>query len=334
MGKMASVDDCMQLFHLASQGYNMRIDGEDQFTTFNVPLFPNCHGMQPLDYAMANKSLKKGSFKEGEAGYFNSKFARLSKEEIDIINSSKNLPLVQAIFDQTKGYGFMNTCPVKSIIMAVREQLPQVFDYLNSRLIKSNLIKKVLNTEVKDSYVQHCEAWGNYGLIEVDDFSNPNLTQKDLFEKDEAEEDSDDEFIFYNLLNNGKQPKNKKKGSSQKKKLYDYYWFDVPHIWNRSYYGYQFMQALQINKDISIFQNQSIQIIVVNQWKLWWWRNFSMIMMPMITQLIIFTIYTCFILVNKKNANSTLIVVLEWVSLALAAYFLILEVIKMVGFCR
>ena len=39
--------------------------------------------------------------KENEPGYFNSKFARLSKEEIDIINSSKNLPLVQAIFDHT-----------------------------------------------------------------------------------------------------------------------------------------------------------------------------------------------------------------------------------------
>ena len=98
---MASVDDCMQLFQLASQGYNIRMDGEDIHTTFNVPLFPNCHGMQPLDYAMANKSLKKMDIKENEPGYFNSKFARLSKEEIDIINSSKNLPLVQAIFDQT-----------------------------------------------------------------------------------------------------------------------------------------------------------------------------------------------------------------------------------------
>ena len=105
----------------------------------------------------------------------------------------------------------MNTCPVKSIIMAVREQLPQVFDYLNSRLTKSNLIKKVLNTEVKDEYVQHCQAWGSYGLIEVDDFSNPTLTQKDLFEKDEAESESDEDFVFFLNKDEAKDRKKKRK---------------------------------------------------------------------------------------------------------------------------
>jgi len=38
-----------------------------------------------------------------------------------MIGSSKNLPLVQAIFANTQENTFMNTSPVKSIIMAVRE---------------------------------------------------------------------------------------------------------------------------------------------------------------------------------------------------------------------
>ena len=73
---------------------------------------------------------------------------------------------------------------------------------------------------------------------------------------------------------------------------------------------------------------------MVNQWKLWWWRNFFMILLPMMMQLIVFTIYTCFILTNKKNANNIMTWTLEYISLALAAYFLLIEVIKMIGFFR
>ena len=110
-----------------------------------------------------------------------------------MINSSTNLPLVQAIFENTKDYGFTNTLPVKSIIMAVREGLPQVFHYLNERIIKSDHIKKVLNTETIKKWEQECPQWGGkYSLMEVENFTNSDLTQKTLFVKDE-EEDSDSE---------------------------------------------------------------------------------------------------------------------------------------------
>lgn len=48
--------------------------------------------------------------------------------------------MVQTIFERTQEYEFMNTLPVKSIIRAVRENLPQVFNYLDSRIITSELI--------------------------------------------------------------------------------------------------------------------------------------------------------------------------------------------------
>ena len=59
-----------------------------------------------------------------------------------------------------------------------------------------------------------------------------------------------------------------------------------------------------------------------------------MILLPMMTQILVWTLYTCFILTNKKNANNMVTWTLEYISLGLAAYFLIIEVIKMIGFMR
>ena len=50
--------DCKQIFNFASRGYKLKIDGKSVFTTFNVPLFLNCWGMAPQDYAMATIAQK------------------------------------------------------------------------------------------------------------------------------------------------------------------------------------------------------------------------------------------------------------------------------------
>ena len=59
--------------------------------------------------------------------------------------------MVQTIFERTQDYDFMNTLPVKSIIAAVRENLPQVFNYLDSRIITSDLIQEALKTDIRTS---------------------------------------------------------------------------------------------------------------------------------------------------------------------------------------
>ena len=78
----------------------------------------------------------------------------------------------------------------------------------------------------------------------MDDFSNPRLTQKELFVKEDSDDDEDDDIF---RIWEDQDPLTRDLKKPQKKKLYEYFWFDVPHIWNRSTYGYQFMQALQIN---------------------------------------------------------------------------------------
>mmetsp|Transcript_35249 Transcript_35249/g.46413 ORF Transcript_35249/g.46413 Transcript_35249/m.46413 type:complete len:312 (+) Transcript_35249:484-1419(+) len=117
-------------------------------------------------------------------------------------------------------------------------------------------------------------------------------------------------------------------------RLYDYYWFDVPQIFTQSKEGYAFMEALQKNEDIGVYANPSVQILIVNQWNQWQATNFWMIMMPMVLQLFVFTILTCFCMVNKRNVDKTLMPTLEYVSAVLALYFLLIELIKTVGFFR
>ena len=67
-----------------------------------------------------------------------------------------------------------------------------------------------------------------------------------------------------------------------RKKLYDYFWFDVPLIFDKTEDGYNFMLALQRTKNVDIFAHKGIQLIVENQWAKWTSYNKLMIMYPMV----------------------------------------------------
>ena len=71
--------------------------------------------------------------------------------EQDELEKLENLKLVQVIFNHTKEYtSFQNTSNmVEPIIKAIELQLPQVFDYLNARILATRHIPSALNTSIK-----------------------------------------------------------------------------------------------------------------------------------------------------------------------------------------
>lgn len=49
------------------------------------------------------------------------------------------------------------------VIKAVELQLPEVLDYLDSRIVRTTHIPKALNTAIKSEMRYHTAAFGEYG---------------------------------------------------------------------------------------------------------------------------------------------------------------------------
>ena len=72
------------------------------------------------------------------------------------VEQSKNTSVAQVIFSNIKDYSFLQSASliVEPIIQAVNEEMPQVFDFLESRLLKTSThIKSILNTEFNSKVV-------------------------------------------------------------------------------------------------------------------------------------------------------------------------------------
>ena len=82
---MDSQEDCDEMFLLASQGYDIEMNAEQINLKLNVPLLPNCMGLQPLDYAMGSTKI---------IDLTDDRYAEIDLEELSTISNSKNLPLV------------------------------------------------------------------------------------------------------------------------------------------------------------------------------------------------------------------------------------------------
>ena len=138
------------------------------------------------------------------------------------VEQSKNTSVAQVIFSNIKEYSFLHSASliVEPIIQAVNEEMPQVFEFLDSRLLKTSThIKSILNTEFDSKVVQTSAQWGDYGLTKTPALTNSKIAQKKLF-------------------------KSEKKSKNKQKKLYDYYWFDVPQVYFPCEKGYNMMKAL------------------------------------------------------------------------------------------
>lgn len=60
---------------------------------------------------------------------------------------------------------------VNPIIKAVELKLPEVFDYLNSRIKKTDHIPNALNTAIMKERLQNTPTFGDYGLYATDDLT-------------------------------------------------------------------------------------------------------------------------------------------------------------------
>ena len=80
---------------------------------------------------------------------------------------------MQVILKYTKDYrSFQNTLNmVNPIIKAVELKLPEVFEYLNSRIKKTDHIPNALNTAIMEKRLQNTPTFGDYGLYATDDLT-------------------------------------------------------------------------------------------------------------------------------------------------------------------
>ena len=60
---------------------------------------------------------------------------------------------------------------VHPLIKAVELELPQAFEYLNSRIVKTQHIPNALNTAIKEDRLQKTPSFGEYGLYVTDDLT-------------------------------------------------------------------------------------------------------------------------------------------------------------------
>jgi len=60
---------------------------------------------------------------------------------------------------------------VHPIMQAVENELPQVFEYLDARILKSNHITSPLQNPIKKHRIVETQSWGNCGAVEIDDLS-------------------------------------------------------------------------------------------------------------------------------------------------------------------
>ena len=118
--------------------------------------------MQPLDYALGIVKKRDICYLEKPQGL------------ADKIKQSENLELVQNILDKTKHYSlFTNTLNmVYPIIHAVDRKLPEAFEYLNERLIKTQHISNSINFEISSKHRSFIPQLGLYGVKAIDDLTN------------------------------------------------------------------------------------------------------------------------------------------------------------------
>lgn len=124
----------------------------------------------------------------------------------------------------TKNYmAFSNTLNmVMPVILGIRFRLPEVVNYLNARIKKTENVRTRLNYPILKEHRQATPTMGEYGLKNMDDLTNTSKAQSIFEEENDVKNDV-------------------------KKVVYDYFWYDIPLINGKSIEGNKFMTELQEN---------------------------------------------------------------------------------------
>ena len=76
-------------------------------------------------------------------------------------------------------------------------------------------------------------------------------------------------------------------------------YYDVPHIISQSREGFEFIEALGITDDESLFGLQSVQSIIHLHWMFWKKWEILLRLIPFFVQILTFFIWSNFILPSK-----------------------------------
>lgn len=133
-----------------------------------------------------------------------------------------HLRLLQLILANTKDYSFKHSSRliVDPVIAAVAGQLPSALDYLDSRIIPSTFLPKVLQSSLNKKHTIETDAYGKFGVLEIDNLYSKDETEAEMFmamkamseKKGDSKDDAENHLQHYNL------------------RLYDFFWFDMPQV--------------------------------------------------------------------------------------------------------
>ena len=84
------------------------------------------------------------------------RFMPMTSKDQTQVQQSENAVLLKQVLSNTKDYEFQNYSQRidENIIYAVGKEIPQVFEYLDSRIIKTDYIPKSLNTKMQSGCEQ------------------------------------------------------------------------------------------------------------------------------------------------------------------------------------
>ena len=105
------------------------------------------------------------------------------------------------------------------------------------------------------------------------------------------------------------------------------YYLDVPLIHDdQSELGVGFIAALASQTDKKIFTHESIQILVGEHWKKWYWFNYYHRGIPLILISLLYTIWSNILLVNQERVSSESMTIMEVIIAIFALYFTLLNI--------
>ena len=151
-----------------------------------VPILPDVYGLNALDYAVGYSRIASG-----QADNFDSLYMPITPDVTRIIQNSMHLRLLQLILANTRDYSFKHSSQliVDPVIAAVAGQLPSALDYLDSRIIPSTFLPKVLQSSLNKKHTIETDAYGKFGVLEIDNLYSKDQTEAEMFVEAEARSD-------------------------------------------------------------------------------------------------------------------------------------------------
>ena len=284
--QIAAIKASQHLFKLASTPN--KFSGWDRAYTFQLPVLPDMYGRTPLDDCL------EIVLKPDPLGHFVPK-----PDSKDDKTDSLNLAMAEAIFDGIRGYALMHSSffITESVIEATRLGNHAVRGYFESTFSKTkHIFTSTTQKGIRDDQIRTSPAMGEYASMYV-----PVNVEASAIEKTLLDESKPLSPLELRLL-------------------------DLPFIIDQTHEGYAFIYALRESPDLDIFDCSSIQILIDGHFDHWRKVSLYFVGLPMVWQLLIFTIWSNIVLPNVETDGEKLSGLGSFarVSLAITGLYLIL----------